>query len=85
MRGKVTILMFQEIRPDDFGVHNDTAVVLDRSHAPHEEDALEEPVEGNHLCDVQREKLDHWESGENYLRISIIIYELSSKFLLITQ
>jgi hypothetical protein len=54
----LTILVLQEVWSDNFVVHHDTAVVLDWRHTPDEEDALEEPVEGDHLCDVEREELD---------------------------
>lgn len=58
--------MLQEVWPDDFGVHDDAAVVVDGRHAPDEEDALQEPVEWNHLGDVQREELEDREAGEDH-------------------
>jgi hypothetical protein len=61
--------VLQKVGADDFVVHHDTAVVLDRGHAPHEEDALEEPVEGNHLCDVEREEFDDGEGRKDYLEV----------------
>lgn len=57
--------MFQKVRTDDFVVHDDTAVVFDRGHAPDEEDALQKPVEGNNFGDVQREELDGREHGKD--------------------
>jgi hypothetical protein len=65
---ELTVLVLQEVGADDFVVHHDTAVVLDRGHAPHEEDALEKPVEGNHLCDEGCE--DHLEV-EQTMRICV--------------
>lgn len=58
--------MLQEVWSDDLVVHDDAAVVGDRSHAPDEEDALEEPVERNHLRDVEREELEHREDGVDH-------------------
>lgn len=57
--------MFQEIRADDFLVHHDASIVLDRSHAPDEEGALDEPVEGDDLADVQREEFNDGEASED--------------------
>lgn len=57
--------MFQEIRSNDFVVHDDTAVVFDWSHAPDEEEALQEPVEGNNFGDVKREEFKNGETGED--------------------
>lgn len=54
--------MLQEVWPDHLGVHDDASIVGDRSHAPDEEDALEEPVEWNHLGDVQREEFEDGEA-----------------------
>lgn len=46
-------------------VHDHAAVVLDGGHAPDEEDALQEPVEGNNFANVKREELDGREHGED--------------------
>jgi hypothetical protein len=60
------VFVFQEIRSDHLRIHDDTAVVFNRSHTPDEEDALEEPIEGDDLCDVKREEFDGRESCENH-------------------
>lgn len=54
--------MFQEIRSDDFRVHNNASIVLDWSHAPNKEDTFQEPIEGNNSSDVKRKELNN---GEN--------------------
>lgn len=58
--------MLQEVRSDDFAVQDEAAVVGDRSHAPDEEDALQEPVEWNHSGDVQREELKDREASVDH-------------------
>lgn len=55
--------MFQEIRSDDLLIHHHTSIVGNWSHAPDKENALDEPIERNHFCDVKREKLKHREAG----------------------
>lgn len=58
--------MLQEIRTDDLLVHDDTSVVLDRSHAPYEENAFQQPVEWNNFHDVEREEFNDREASENH-------------------
>lgn len=58
--------MLQEVRPDYLLVHDDTSVIFDRRHAPHEEDALQQPVEWNNFDDVEREEFDDREASEDH-------------------
>lgn len=58
--------MLQEVRSDHFVVHDDASIVGDRSHAPDKEDALEKPVEWNHLGNVEREELEDGEAGVDH-------------------
>lgn len=57
--------MLQEIWSDNFLIQENRSVVLQRSHAPHKENAFQEPVEGNNFRDVQREEFKNGEHCEN--------------------
>lgn len=46
-------------------VADNRSIVLDRSHAPDEEDAFQEPVEGDDPGDVEREELEDREHGKD--------------------
>ena len=58
--------MFEEVWSDEFVVNHDASVILDGSHAPDEENALDQPVEWDDLADVEREELDDREGRENH-------------------
>jgi hypothetical protein len=45
--------MLQKIWSDDFVIHNNASIILDRQHAPQEKDAFQEPIERYDLCDVE--------------------------------
>lgn len=57
--------MFQEIRSDDFVIHDEASIVLDRSHQPNEEQAFDEPIEWNYFSDVEREEFNSGEASKD--------------------
>lgn len=54
-----TFFVFLEVWQDDLVVHDGRSVVFDWHHAPDEEDALQQPVEGNNLHQEEGEVLEH--------------------------
>lgn len=56
--------MFQEVWPNDLVVQKHGSVVLNGSHAPNVENALQQPVEWNHLGDEYWEEFKGGEDRE---------------------
>lgn len=54
-----TFFVFLEVWQDDLVVHDGRSVVLNWHHAPDEEDALQQPVEGDDLHQEEGEMLEH--------------------------
>lgn len=56
--------MFQEVWPDHLVVQEDGSIILNWSHAPNVENALQQPVERDHFGDESREEFQSGEDGK---------------------